>query len=336
MKLFVLSVLFLFFMVAEALAQTPAELYRKRMMDSIKMVYLTEAAIRNPALRQITVSTDLVSRTRVDTKLYGNKVLDGEMSQVRTTALINVPVKSWKKNSISTSFSLFNQYFDVNQITSPLPDSVKDPHGYRNKLTVGFTASYVRVDSLFGRRVIYTSSITALTGDASSIQKISFLGGVFFTLKQTRVTSISAGVIVNIDPASTIPVLPYFSYRHQFKSNVELNISLPQMITLRKPLSKNCWVSLGTAIAGSVAFDQTTRQGIPGNINYSGIDLKTGGGVECRFGKIFMIGLNAGMMTPVMSRFYERGKNSRDYFVSNKINSTPFLNVTVSVLPFLH
>ena len=329
--LFILPIFF----AGKTFAQTPQENYRKHMIDSIKKVYLREAAIRNPALRQVTVSTDLISRGEIHSKLYGNELYDGKISQVRTTALLTVPVVKWKKNAISTSFSFFNQYFDVNNVTFPLYDSIKVNHGYRNKLTVGFTASYQRVDSLLGQMVVYTGNLSLLTGDASSIQKVSFLGGVIFILKQTPVTNISVGLFANIDPSINVPVVPFFIYWHKFKNEVELSVNLPQQVMLRKALSKNAWFNLGSSLTGAVAFFQSEQPGIPRNINYSSLDVKSGAGLEFRLSKIVLLGINGGVMTPIMSRQFELNKRSDDYFISNKINTTPYGNVTISLLPFL-
>src|SRR5689334_11272871 len=84
-------------------AQSPEELYRKKIMDSIKRVYLMEAAIRNPALRRVVISTDLVAGGHMVSKYNGNKVLEAKQQQIKTTALITVPLASWKKNTLTAT-----------------------------------------------------------------------------------------------------------------------------------------------------------------------------------------------------------------------------------------
>lgn len=311
------------------------EAARKRFIDSVKKVYLTEAAIRNPVLRRVIVSTDVISRGNVHSELYGNKLLDGNLSQVRTTALVNVPVKIWNKNMVIASFSFQRQHFDITDITGyqPLPASPGDQT--ENKVTVGFSGTYTRTDSLFGRPVILMGAVTGLTNSSSAIQKMSYLAGVNFTLKQTATTKSMLGFLINIDPSIKVPFVPCYLYWHKYKSDLELNVNFPQQVMLRKGLSATCWASFGTTLSGTVAFFSRNQPSLPDNSNYSTVELKTGPGIECLFARKFLFGVNAGILTPLQSREFERDRNADDYFLKNKINSTAFLNFTLSVLPFL-
>ncbi|MBE9586850.1 hypothetical protein IM792_20545 [Mucilaginibacter sp. JRF] len=316
-------------------AQTSADAYRKRMVDSIKNVYLTEAAIRNPALRQITVTTDFIGSSNIDTYLHGNKILDGNINQRRTTALFNVPVKTWGKNTVTASFSMFHQQFQLNNVTA-YQDGLPDLEGkVINKFTVGFTGSFLRVDSLFGHPVIYTASVSGLTSRASSVQKMSYLGGMIFTLKQTRNMRSSVGLLINIDPSINVPVVPLFTYWRKFENDMELNINLPQQAMVRKTLSPNLWASFGTTLSGSIAFFRHTNPDLPRDGNYSTIDLKTGPGIEYRVAKKIMLGFSGGLWTNLQAREFELNQNAGDYFLRNKINPSMYFNFTVSVLPFL-
>ena len=128
-------------------------------------------------------------------------------------------------------------------------------------------------------------------------------------------------------------VVPIFAYWHQLNNKVELNLNLPQQLSLRKGLSPNSWVTFGTYLSGSMAFFRNSSPALPRDANYSSLELKTGPGLECRFGKIFMAGINGGIMTPVMSRIFERSETSNHYYINNRINTTPFVNVTISMLP---
>lgn len=308
---------------------------QKKMIDSIKKVYIREAAVRSPALRQVVISTDLIADGTIRSKLYGNNLFDGTLSQIRTSALVNVPVHAWGKNKLTASFSFFHQHLSVMTGKQYMPDSHRIPDTSVTKLTVGLSASYQRVDSLFGRRVIYTGSLSVLADDYRFAQKVSFIGGMIFQLKQTRNTNISLGMLLNIDPSVDIPVLPLFIYWHKFKNDVELDINLPQRLLVRKALSKRSWVYFGTSMAGSVSFFRFSHTVLPADVSFSSVDLKTGPGVDFRLNKLLMIGANTGVLTPITSRQFERNESSNKYFLSNRISTIPYLNVTVSLLPFL-
>jgi hypothetical protein len=304
------------------------------MIDSIKRVYLVEAAIRNPALRRISISTDLIASGHMRSRFNGNKVLNAKQKQIRTTALLTLPVKSWKKSSLTATCTFFNQQYDLRHIETYVPNnSPGAASSTLNKTAGGLTISYQWLDSLLGKTVLYVAHAAAFTGKAGEIDQYNVMAGAMLVLKQTAATSISLGMIVTYDPSTAVPLQPLFIYWHKWRSNLELNVNLPQQVQLLKPFSKRCWFSFGTSLSGSVAFLKNSTPGLPSRINYSSLELKTGPGMEFRFARYLMLGINGGMMTPVLSRMYERYKNSNNYFITNNLSSTPFGNITLSLLP---
>ena len=335
MKIYNNYILFFFILSNSAFAQSSADAYRKRMMDSIKNVYLTEAAIRNPNLRQASITTDITSGSDIQNYVHGTKTFDGSMRVIRTTALFNVPVHKWGKNSVTASFSAFQQRFYLSNIT-PYQRNLPDLEGrVFNKFTVGFSGSFTRVDSLFGHQVIYLASASGLTSRAGSIQKLSYLGGMIFTLKQTPIARTSVGLMLNIDPSVDVPVIPFFTYWRKYGNNIELNINLPQQLTIRKAFSPKLWASFGTSLSGSIAFFRHDNPALPRDGNFSTLDLKTGPGLEYRFAKKFIFGFNTGLLTNLQSREFEVNSKANDYFLRNKVNPSIFGSFSISVLPFL-
>jgi len=307
----------------------------KKLLDSVKHLYMVEAALTNPLLRQGIISTDVVAPGNMQSYLHGNKLFDAKIKEVNTNAIFNIPVKSWGKNSITATASGFQQHYDLTDIKPYQPGLGLGDQKIIDKFTVGLSVSFLRVDSLFGHQVIYTGSVTGLTSSSSSIQKVNYLGGIIFTLKQTPVTHMGLGVLVNIDPSIIFPFVPVFTYWHKFDDGLTLNVTLPQQAMLRKTISRRFWINVGSSLNASVAFFKNNTPGIPENGNYSTIAIKTGAGFEYRFTKRFIFGMNGGIYSPVQAREFEQGDRSSNYFIRNKINSAPYLNFNISVLPFL-
>lgn len=316
------------------MAQYNAAMQHQHMIDSIKRVYMEEAAIRNPLLRKASITTEVISRTRISSDLNGAPYFKARLAQVRTFALFNCKLMSRNKNTLSASVGFFNQHLDVNQLHAYQFDSSLTAQSSISKTTVGLSLTFTRIDSLFGRMVMYSGTVSGLTNEIESIKKISFLGGMLLSLKQTATTSLMAGLLVNIDPSNNVPVIPAVVYYHHFPNNWNLNINLPQDINVRRQLFNNTWFSFGSSLFGSVAFLKYHKPGFPDNVNYSSFDLKTGPGIEFRFAQIMMLGINAGLITPIMSRQFDEDRKANDYFISNKINSTPYMGFNLSVLPF--
>ncbi len=315
-------------------SQTQREIAIKHMTDSIKRTMFEQAALRNPILRQVNISTDIISGGEINSKLYDNPLFKGKINTVRTMAIFNVPVKSWGKNSVSASVSYFQQHLQITDVES-YNSGLSNEDIVFNKSTVGLTASFQRIDSLFGRPVFYMASVSGVSNDVSSVKKLSYLGTVLFPLKQTAITRYSLGVVINIDPSLKVPAFVLFTYWHKFKNDLELNFNLPSQVGLRKGISDKLWTTLGTSLSGSQAFFSLDQPNLPHDANYTTIDLKSGLGAEYRLGKKFIVGVNGGVLTPLSSRAFDRTKTSSEYFLSNKMKNVPYVNFSLSVLPFL-
>ena len=325
---------FLMLAVTVVSAQTIPGVKKVQTADSVRRIMFEQAALRNPILRQINISTDVISGGDINSKLYDDPLFKGKTSTVRTTAIFNVPVKSWGKNSVSASLSYFQQRLQVTDVES-YNSRLGNEDIIFNKSTVGLTASFQRVDSLFGRPVFYMASVSGVSNDVSSIKKLSYLGTILFPLKQTATTRYSLGAVINIDPSLKVPAFLLFTYWHKFKNELELNFNLPSQVGLRKGISDKLWATLGTSLSGSLAFFNLDQPNLPHDVNYTTIDLKSGLGAEYRLGKKIIIGVNGGILTPISSRAFDRTETSSEYFLSNKMQSVPYVNFSLSILPFL-
>ncbi|MDR2269490.1 MAG: hypothetical protein LBF27_01175 [Sphingobacterium sp.] len=315
-------------------AQTGSNADQKRIADSTLNLYRREAAFRTPTLRQVVISTDLISSSKVKSELLGTPLLEGKLKQIRMNALVNLPLKRWGKNSLSSSFSMSRQHFELTDIKALQPQT-STANSKTDKLAVGFSINYTRLDSLFGTQVVYMASMSGLTGRGDAIQRLNWLGGVMFTLTQQADRSSSIGFLINIDPSINVPFVPVYTYWRKYQNNIELNINLPEQVSLRKPLGNTMAATLGTSFSGSYSFFKFDQPGIPNYANFSSLELKTGLGIEKRFGKIVMFGLNAGILSPIQSRMFGTSEQSKKYFVKNDLKSSSYLNFTLSLLPFI-
>jgi hypothetical protein len=254
-------------------SQTISQAARNLAADSIKRIMLEQAALRTPTLRQIYISTDIISKGDIESKLHDNLLFKGKASTIRTTAIFNVPLKSWGKNSVSATFTYFQQELRVTDLQS-FHAGLGNEDLKLNKGTVGLTASFQSRDSLFQRPVYYILNASGVTDDFGALKKLSFLGTAVMPLKQSATTRYSAGLILNIDPSIKIPVFPLFTYWHKFKNNIEANIGLPTGMNLRKEVFQRLSVTLGNTISGSLAFLNLNNPNLPNNANYTTIDLK--------------------------------------------------------------
>lgn len=309
----------------------------KKQSDSIKLMYLTEAAVRAPILRQVVVSNTITGASDFKSKLKGEDLFEGKLAQARTNVLITLPFVSWGKNTITGTMLYQHQQFmfsDIKVANPSYQNDIDDRNIYRNSL--GLNVGFQRIDSLFGKNIVYTANINGLSGKKGSIQQYNFIGAAILSLKQTPKSSLSVGLALNIDRSINIPVFPIVTYWYKFDSGYEFNINLPQQVMLRKEFSPKIAATVGTNFTAFSSFFQSNNlMSLPNDLNYTELGLQNGIGMEYRLTKKVIIGLNAGLQTPLSSRAFEVGKNANDYYIKNKMDSSPYVKLSVSLLPII-
>ncbi|WP_440134634.1 DUF6268 family outer membrane beta-barrel protein [Chitinophaga sancti] len=311
-------------------ARMADSLAKSRRVDSIKKAIIVDALLKNPNLRPAMISTTFISRGQLEGNFKGRELLSGNFAQRRTEVFLNLPVKNWARQGMVTA-SIY--YARTNyQLSDVKGVDIKDPSLSRN--TIGLTTAYRRVDSLFGRVFVSSASLVLLTGDGGVINKYAVMGNGMFLLKKTEQTTFMLGAQVIIDPTSSMPVIPLMVYQRQLKNGFDLNITMPQQLTLRKTVNNHLWASFGTTMVSSVSFFNFTSPNVPRNANFSSLDLKTGPAVDYKLNKLLLLGVSAGLWTPVMYRQYGRWEKSNHYFFDGKVDTTPFINLNLSVIPF--
>jgi len=301
--------------------------------DSLKNAYITDAALKYPIFRQAYLSTDVMGTGNTNAFLYGDPLFKGKIKIVREQGNFNVPLTAWGKNSLVGSVSFQNQHFDI---TPTQNYNAQFPIKYANidKAVVGFALTYTRKDSLFDLPVIYNGTVSGYTDQASAIKKVNYQGTVTFPLKHTENTSLSLGVVVIIDPSTPSPVLPVFYYWHKYDNDLELFVDIPTRISLRKQITENTWASFSSQLSGSFLFFNLDEPSVPQNDTYATFELKTGPSFEYLVSKKVILGVSGGIFSTLTSKDFKQNTNPNDYFIKNNNSSVPYVNFTISFLPF--
>jgi len=303
---------------------------RARMADSTKKAVIRDVLLKSPNLRPAMISTTWISRGQLQGNLKGRNLFSSDFGQLRTEALLNLPLSNWGRRGIMTATITYaHTNYELNDVKGI---DMKSSSLSRN--TVGLTTTYRRVDSLFGRMFLTSASVVMYTGDVGGVNKVALMANGMIMLKKTAQTTLLVGAQVIIDPTNNIPVLPLIMYQKQLQNGFDLNITIPQQLTLRKTVNNKCWVSFGTILSSSVSFFNFSSPDVPRYANFSTLDLKTGPGVEYKLNKLLLIGASAGLWTPMMYRQYGRWQKSNSYFFDGKIDTTPYINLNLSLIPF--
>jgi len=342
MKQIILLLITVHAMVISAYSQTTVnEIERQTTVDSVnstdsaKWAALDRAAIAYPVLRQAYFSTEVLGNGTTTATLLGNPLYKGNVSVTREKAGFNFPISKWGKNSLSGSFSYVNQHYNI--------DQVQDFNGHFpvsnmnfNATTVGLAITWSRKDSLFHTPVIYSSTIAVFRDNSPGIKRVNYVGTIIFPLVRTASNAFSVGLAIIADPTSSIPVIPVLSYWHRFgQTHTELFVDIPSRIALRTQLTKNSWISFGTRLTTNLAFFSLNQPALGKDASYTSIDLKTGPSYEHRIGKKLMFGVSGGYLSTFDSRLFKGYDSWNSALIKNNNNAVPYINFTLSFLPFL-
>lgn len=327
-----LIALFVLSSTCSAYAQTAREAAMKKLRDSMTMVYLTEFAKRQPMLRQGGISYDVSGSTSSRLLAEDGTLLyrgDTEISRMKMN--FNLPISSWGKNRLNGAVVYQKQHYAFGQnFNGGLPS----PPGSLDRASVGLSATFSRSDSLFNRPVIYSAGITAFSNELTSIRRVSYSGTLIFPLKQQANTMTNLGVILAIGPNGILPV-PFFSYWHRFSNKLEFDLQLPYGASFRIPLSTVAWTTFGTAIDPNFSFFNASSQNLSMNLTHNMLDLRTSASVEHMLGKKLVVGVRGGLVSNLSSRIQKDNADMNDYLVKMKSGTVPFVNFSLSFLPFL-
>lgn len=309
---------------------------KQRMADSIRAARVDEAALMYPRIRQFSISHQSNFGGTIRSKLRDDEFFSGRIRTARTTVNLTVPIITLNKNIVAASVGFVQQYFDLNEIATINPNYVVSEQD-RNVPMFNFSLSYNRRDTLFNIPVSLTAMVGGLFNPDFTSKQLRFTGIVAVPLFRTERSSLTVGVVGNIDPSSLVPVIPLISYSYKFKSlGVDLMADLPQRIAIRKAVTPRASVTMFSEMAGNNSFfgiDEPTPT-LPKRMTFATTELRSGLLLEYRLTRKAVVSLSGGLNTTIQSRIFKVGVRQSDYLMSNKTGGMPFVQVGFSLLPF--
>ncbi|TKC57643.1 hypothetical protein FBD94_20425 [Pedobacter hiemivivus] len=186
--------------------------------------------------------------------------------------------------------------------------------------------------SLFGKRVIYNSSVV-VDGSDKHFERVKGLFAGVMVLKANQKTKMTAGFMVNIDPGAVTPFIPIFSYEHKFNNGLIADIFLPRSIQLRKFVFNSGRISLGTELDGT-SFYLYNLDGTSQKYEYRQLDINSGLTYEHVIAKHFMLTAKSGVKVTPTGRIFKK----EEAFQKPVYQVTPdpafYFNIGISFNPF--
>lgn len=244
---------------------------------------------------------------------------------------LNIPIyksDTWEIKSLNNY--TFNR-FEFENISTP---NFFEANGHKNHHTLTSTLDFSYNSMLFNKPIVYSAAIIA-DGSHKYFGRVKGTLGFSMVFKNTERTTIFAGALGFIDPASPIPVLPIFGLNHTFNNEKwNIDIVLPQQIMLRRLLGKKSRLSLGTALSNTSFYQKLNTVAYNGTFEYNQIDLKTGFIFEHNVNSFLTATVQGGFQNFINNRSAKKGHLNDSYIYENKQDGTVYFQIGIAINPF--
>jgi len=320
------------FCVLHVFGQSVHNAKTKHASDSIREKHLDGLAWKNPILRQAGISTEVLAPGNITSDLYDHSFMKGTYKAWRTNAYFTVPIVRRGRNIFSATVAAGYQSMELYDVTSYDPSVPVSTNQVHNTLLTT-VLSYTHIDSLFHRPVVYSLSATGLVNPETGQYRYGFAGVMTLALVQTKRSTLSVGLMVIHDPSVSVPVIPFISYYHKFRSpRLEFFLD-PSRIALRKELNARNSIALSNNIGGNLSLFKFQTATLPGQQAFSTLEMKSGLIYEHLLTRKMVVSLSGGVSSTLASKVLEESKFT-DPFIKNTQAMVPYVKMGISFLPF--
>ena len=292
--------------------------------DSIPLKVRAFFADKIPQARNFNAEYTFVTPSSFSSRLQGQDLPDNRVKSFQQMKA-DANIYFIKKRNWLLSTSLNYRYTSIRNENPIIPGAETEENFHYHSESVNL--SYF--SRLFKKTAIYSASISA-DGSDQHFERLRGLVTASLVLKATPKTKMSIGLAGIIDPSAQIPVLPVFAYENRFNSGWVLDILLPKKVLVRKDVSSNGRLSLGTEM------DNTSFYTYRNNNTYEFRQVALNSGViyEHNLGGNFIGTFKTGLRANINSRAFNKQDSFNDYLWKGTYKPSFYFNAGISYNPF--
>lgn len=303
--------------------------------DTLRKAVQKALADKFPSARMFDVQFQQYLPTDFESELNGNDFEKGEITNhSKVKAIVNLPIYKKPRFMLTGTLSYRYEHFDLNDVQD-LTGNTAAPYNYSAEFHYFSTiVSFTYYAKLFKKPLVYNASFIA-DGSNKGYERIKGMIAASLVLKKTERTTMTAGLLVNIDPTAPIPLSPIFTLEHKFQSNPwTFDLILPQRILFKRPLLENGRISVGTEMGGDGFYIYPNQTGYKNVYEYRQLELKSGITYEYNLGNGLLSTFKTGLSNVFNSRISERGQSTNDYIWKSKQDAAVYFLLGFSYNPF--
>lgn len=290
--------------------------------DSIPEKAKAFIADKFPMARALNLEYNLVSPYRYTSKFFGTAQPESKVESLyQLKASVNINFITSKQWSLGTILG-------YRYVSAKLENTQERKYFHYHSESLNLS----RYSKLFGKTAIYTAS-AVVDGSERHFERLRGLLTATLVLKATRATQMTLGLIGFVDPGALVPVVPSFSYKHQFNGGWIADVILPKGLLLRKNVLENGRVSVGTELENTFFYlyglDNTGK-----TYSLNQMEINSGLTYEHYLGNSFVATFRTGMKNVVDAKIFEKSEAQRDYIFKASPEPSLYFNVGLSFNPF--
>ena len=292
--------------------------------DSIPLKVRAFFADKIPQARNFNLEYTLVSPSSFSSQLKGKDLPDNKVKsfqQVKADANIYfIKNRSWL---LSTALSY--RYTSIRNENPVIPGIETDENFHYHSEAINLTY----FSRLLKKTAIYSASIST-DGSDQHFERIRGLVTASLILKATPKIKMTLGLAGIIDPSTQIPVLPIFTYENRFNNGWVLDVLLPKKVLVRKDISSNGRVSLGTEMDNTSFYTYRKNN----TYEFRQVALNSGVIYEHNLGGNFIGTFKTGLRANINSRAFNKQESFNDYIWKGTYKPSLYFNAGISYNPF--
>jgi len=290
--------------------------------DSIPQKVAAYVAEKFPMARDFNVEFTQLTPYRFSSKLHDADLPENKVknfSQVKVSSNINlIKTKKW---ILSTNLNYCYTGIDTENSISGYPR--KNDFHYHSE-----TLSLTYFSKLLKKTTVYSASFS-VDGSEQHFERMRGIITGTMILKANAKTKMTVGLVGIIDPTSQVPVIPTFGYEHKFDNGLIADFILPKRILIKKNVSENGRVSLGSEMENTSFYIYDGGR----TYEFRQLEINSGAIYEHKIGS-FIATLKTGIRAVPNSRIFEKNESFKNYFFEATPKTSFYCNVGISYNPF--
>ncbi len=250
-------------------------------------------------------------------------------NQIKANA--NLYFLAKKKLILGATFSYryINADNDFTVPSSGLVQTVKDDYTYHST-----SLNFTYISKIFNKPFFLNTSLI-VDGSEKHFERLKGLAIGTIVLKADTRTKLMAGILVNVDPSTQLPLLPMITYERKFNNGMMLDLMMPKQLLIRKQVLGRGRISLGTELDRNGFYLYNVKGQLPSQrYEYRQIELDNGVIYEHLIGDYLILTARTGAKWIAISRLFEKEKTFSTAWLDTAAKPTFYFNLGVSFNPF--